>query len=277
VPSNGFHGEGHKGAAGRFGSGKVSGDAALFIGRNFILVLAISIVFFYLPVLLFDLQAAREASQPIYSPAAGGVAVWLTKTVTAIAPRLLVIAPIFFGQAVLSKAAAGQFTGNRPSLGGCLLAALRRFLPLFGLGAVMFLVTNLGQQALFAMAPYLPSYGNGIILVLLQVPVFAFGFSIILVVPVIMQEGRGLIVSMSRARALSRGCRWPIFGMISVVTAATCLGFWATSGVVAPGEAMPVYAALVWLLASTLLTAAYVELCRIKDGPGAAELSEIFS
>ena len=76
---------------------------------------------------------------------------------------------------------------------------------------------------------------------------------------------------------MTREASLPIFGMVLVVVAMLVLVLLTTSHVLTPVEAFPVLSMITWMLISTLLTATYVELRRIEDGPGADELVDVFS
>lgn len=251
----GPHHEGEAGTVTTFRLGKVVANAAAFIRRNFGLVLLVGALFFYLPVLLSELSALGDSTEIGY----------------------LLIVPIFFGQAVLSRAALGYFKGDRPSLGDCILAALRRFPSVLAIGIVVYLAMSLARRIVVMTALKLPPYGDGILLVPLFAFFLALGLCLAIVVPVLMQEKLGLFASLSHSRVLTKGHRWRIFGIIFIIVLGLVLATRASSDVLTPVEAFPVLSLIVWTLISTVLTAACVELRRVKDGPGAEELAKIFS
>ncbi len=257
----------------RFHPGKAVAKAASFIGQNLALSLVVGGLCFYLPVFLLELL--REATEVVATDP--GLPAVLITAIVASLTRLLVIAPIFFGMALLSKAAAGFFYGDRPSIGACARAALRRLSSVLGVGIVIVLGLFLARQAVLGIILKIPPPGVEIVSVLLFMPFLVIGLATAIAIPVAMQEELGTLASIWRARALTREASLPIFGMVLVVVAMLVLVLLTTSHVLTPVEAFPVLSMITWMLISTLLTATYVELRRIEDGPGADELVDVFS
>lgn len=280
-------------AAGRFRLGRVIGDTFSFLSGNLASTLVVATLFFGLPSVLSSLLtfAYRERAASLVG---GGdveplsVAVYVGFLLLA---GLLAALPGFLGHAVLSRAVMAGGNGRRPSIGSSMAAAFRRAGGVLAIGFTIYLVWFFAQQAMIGAELLFPYFGGGAALVLLVVPSIVWVLTAVAAIPVAMREGLGAMASMARSRALTKGYRWPIFGLflIALVLAlalrvALFLGFSLVVLKIAPvsipvvdATANAAVTAIIWTLVSIAATLTYVELRRAKEGGGVAELAEIFS
>jgi len=99
------------------------------------------------------------------------------------------------GTAVILLAAFQRLLGEPVRIGEAVQRVLARFLPLIGLGILVALGLTLGY-------------------VLLIVPGIILQVMWSVAVPVCIVEALGPLASMSRSSELTRGYRWPIFGIV---------------------------------------------------------------
>lgn len=272
--------------------GKVISNTVAFIGRNLILSLAVGVAFFVLPLVLVDLWTFWYWPKLAYLADAYGNSPWaiVLNMGSALVSGFLGVALNLLGLAMLSKATIDNINGNRASIGGCIRTALRHFLPIVGIGLVIYLVYFVARFAMLAASLIIP-YGGPIAFVILIAPCVMWGLGISIAVPAAVQESLGIDASMSRSRALTRGYRWPIFGLVSIVfglVVALRLGLFFGTGfapvaIASSSDAITgaipraVVSAIVWLVASVGVAVTYVELRRVKEGTSVEDLAEIFS
>ncbi|TIU86959.1 MAG: hypothetical protein E5W03_08215 [Mesorhizobium sp.] len=135
-----------------------------------------------------------------------------------------------------------------------------------------------------------PPFGGGVAFLLTVVPCILWVLGSLAAVPVTMREGLGVTVSIRRSRALTKGYRWPIFGLFLVLfllILALRLGLFLgfdlalTTApafvVIINATANGAVTAIAWLLASVIATTTYIALRRAKEGGGVDELVDVFS
>ncbi|WP_258051906.1 hypothetical protein [Mesorhizobium sp. INR15] len=167
-------------------------------------------------------------------------------------------------QSALVRATIEDMNGKQPSFGDCLQIAVRYLLPTLGVGLLVALGAGLGALLLF-------------------VPGVMLWLGWCVAVPVLIQERLGVFGSMSRSRVLTKGNRWPLFGLfvvlfLAVMAIQMVLG---TVTLLLGGIVGAVGAALVSTASSMLLSiataATYVELRQVREGTSVEELAEIFA
>ena len=280
------------GAAGIFRLGGVVGDTLSFIGRNPGLALAVAVCFFVLPSLLSALLAFAYRERAAFL--VGGsrvepfsVAVYVAFLLVA---GLLGALPSFLGHAVLSKAVLEDAIGHSPSIARCFQSALHRLVPVLGVGLTIYLLWFCAQQTVVAARSHFPAFGGGIAFLLTVEPCIVWVLGSLAAVPVAMREGLGATASIRRSRALTKGHRWPIFGLflaVFVLVLALRMGFVLgfdfalmaapLSIVVVNATANGAITGIAWLLASVITTTTYIALRRVKEGGGVDELVDVFS
>lgn len=236
-----------------FRIGKVLGDTFSTLGRNFGLYFGLSLVFSGLPSFLFQLAGGSWLGMS-----------WLLLIVS----YLVYTALMSLLQAALTRAAIQDLNGQQPTFRDALDRGLRLALPVVGLSIVAWLGIGVGCLALIAPGIYL-----------------MVGWWI--AVPVLVQERRGIIESMTRSSDLTDGNRWRMFALL-LVTVVTVwilqMALWYLSIVMTPLLGL-VLADAVEAFFSSILSAfvsiaaavSYVELRYVKEGTDISELAEIFS
>ena len=175
-------------------------------------------------------------------------------------------------QGMVVKVTVAGFNGKAMSIGAAFEAGIKLFLPLLGLGIVIGLGTMLGM-------------------ILLIVPGIILAVMWSVATGAVVVEGRGVMESLQRSRDLTRGHRWPIFGLAVILFVASMIigvlagGIGAASG----GGFMTGSPNLIVNMATTSLSnilsavlgaagaaALYYELRSVKEGVGPEQLASVF-
>lgn len=250
---------------GGFSIGRVGSRTFEVLGRNFVnfFVLAVLAV---LPQILFSASIARTYGPTGLAAAVVTKGYWLSF----LGATLLSLVMSFVLQAALTYGTIMDLNGRRVSLGEALLAGLKVFLPvalisiLFGLGFVVGFV-------------------------LFIVPGLMLLTAWLVVVPVRVAEGTDIVDSFSRSAELTKGHRWPIFGImviyligvtvLELVTAPIIalsiggqLGGWPILSIVLQAIEGGVTA----VISATGVACIYYELRSVKEGMGPEQLAAVF-
>ena len=200
------------------------------------------------------------------------------------APNLGVGAPLFglgvftlmigsvLLQAATIRVAVATLNGDKPSAFRELSRSYGVILPIIGLAIVM-------------------SFGIGLGMLLLFVPGIILAVMWIVATPVYVMERPGVFGALGRSRNLTRGHRWPIFGLSVVyfvayfVVSAVLGGIFVALAMIA-GDlngmsitstiANALLGAVSGVVTSAGISAIYYELRMIKEGVGAAQLAAVF-
>ena len=179
-------------------------------------------------------------------------------------------------QGALVRATIASSRGDRATFGECLSTALRRLLPLLGLGIVSGLAV--GFAAILLIVP-------GIILAVMWY----------VAAPVVIAEREGVFAALGRSADLTKGERWNVFVVLLILFALlvglVILG--AIGGAIAGatgilsgggnamsllvGGATVVSGTISATIAGALPTAVYIELRGLKEGPEAQGLDAVFA
>lgn len=175
-------------------------------------------------------------------------------------------------QGMVVKVTVAGFNGKAMGIGDAFSAGIKLFLPLLGVGILVGLGTMLG--ALLFLVPGL------ILAVMWSVATAA-----------VVVENRGVMESLQRSRELTKGHRWPIFGLavilflVSMIIGVVAGGVGAATGgdfftgSVNLGVNM-VTTALSNVLSSVIgaagVAALYYELRSVKEGVGPEQLASVF-
>lgn len=167
------------------------------------------------------------------------------------------------GMAVILFAAFQQLRGRSVRIGEALQRALARFFPLVGLGILMSLGIMLG-------------------LILLLVPGVIWSVMWTVAVPVCVVEALGPTESMSRSSQLTKGYRWPIFGIalllgfVNLVTT-VLVGFaLASFGVVVQAVGTVIWTAVWTAYWNCTLIMIYHDLRVAKEGIDTRQIAAVF-
>ena len=185
---------------------------------------------------------------------------------------LVSIVGAFLLQAGVIHGSIDDMNGRKTSLGDCLATATRHFWPVVGISILVSLGTGLG-------------------LILLVVPGLILTVMWLVSVPVQVVERRGVTGSMERSSALTKGSRWPVFGLVAIFVVFS----WIVSGIAAglaaafSGGFMEGMSSLVMQAVLTPLinvvsavigaagtAATYYELRSIKEGIVPSSLASVF-
>ncbi|AZO08398.1 MULTISPECIES: glycerophosphoryl diester phosphodiesterase membrane domain-containing protein [unclassified Mesorhizobium] len=243
----------------RFRIGRVFHDSFAVIGRNPVLCVGLGVAFYALPrfaawLWYVNSGAARLPAQELFSQHAILVVLGV--------PVYFVVTAIL--QASLMRATIVDLRGEKPIFSDCFGIALALLFPILGLSLLATLGIMVG-------------------LVLLIVPGILLVLRWAVAMPVLIQEGCGILDSMARSRDLTKGSRWRLLGLWLILTVASALASLVVNRFAIPlnvtfgllAEATVRTAVLV--LSSVASAVSYVELRRVKEGASVDELAQIFS
>jgi hypothetical protein len=178
-----------------------------------------------------------------------------------------------FLQVVLTRSTILHLSGRAPDMAGSAMLALRLLLPIIGLIICVSVLLMIG-------------------FICLIFPAVMIWCALIVAVPALVEERRGVFASIARSRELTRGSRWRIFLLVvltwifsmivSAITGAIAgASMTMTANPVMPdpllaGAANGIGSALTGLVATAVIAALYVELREVKEGTGADTLAGVF-
>ena len=195
---------------------------------------------------------------------------------TAIGVGIVWLGLYLAAQALLFRVTAAQLDGRPESFGAYAGAAARALLPLIGLAVLLTLAVWFGFLLLFV---------PGVMLAII--------WSV--AAPALVIERTGVFAAMSRSRALTRGARWRIFGLVvliyaiyfvaSSVLSLAFVGLNSLTGGPAARATPSVVSAILSVVLQTAFVALwtaiqgalYIELRDWKDGPVGNRLTDIFA
>lgn len=256
----------------RFEIGRVISETFRVIGRNFVPFILLALLLGGLPNLLVSLgQAWFVGDHPTLTPQVviGSGTGFL----------IMIIAAVVL-QAAIVHATVADLNGRRVILGESLKVGLRNCLPLIGLAILMTLGLALG-------------------FVLLIVPGVILAVMWSVAVPAKVVEKVGVITALQRSRDLTRGRRWPIFGLFVIYVVAIWIAEIALMAALMPfilAKGLPtpdavtglssmnivtmIGSALVATLSTLVSTAGgaalYSELRGTREGVGPEALASVF-
>ncbi len=249
------------GATSRFEIGRVASRTFGVIGRNLS-------VFGLLALLLAGIPegAARYLNAAVIK--ANG---WEAALVS-LAASLLSFAGVCLLQASLIHGAVADLNGRKASFGDCLATGAKFVWPVIGLSILTGVICGIG-------------------FILFIVPGVMMATAWCVNIPVVVTERSGVFAAFGRSADLTRGYRWPIFGLmlIFVVTVwiTDALGAVLSGGLDFHHLAKNAFDAPTWavltglqvvqsLIAAAGVAAIYYELRAIKEGIGPATLAAVF-
>lgn len=257
----------------RFEIGRVISGTFGVIGRNFVPFALLALLLGGLPNLLMGLFQLRFAAG-----AATFKFGWIGGSILG---ALAMLAAAFVLQAAIVHATVADLNGRRVVLGDSLRAGLSHCLPLIGLA----ILTGLGLAVGF---------------MLLIVPGLMLMVAWSAAVPAKVVEKIGILEAFTRSRDLTRGQRWPIFGLFVLYAIAAAIlnaliqaafapfalggGLSAGRSVTSGAEALnliqlvadPLVATITTLVSTAGLAALYSELRGAREGGGPEALASVF-
>ena len=188
-----------------FSIGRVVNTIFAVIGRNLVpfLLLAMAAT---APAAVFGVITGGDAEATATNAGSG---FWITFVIS-------MFLGVFFGfllQAVLTYSTLLDLNGERPSIGKAVNIALKAVVPLFVLGIIY-------------------SLGVGLAMILLIIPGLILLTAWAVCVPAFISENTGITGALKRSAELTKGYRWPIFGL------ALIYGVIVTAGSMAQGVAL---------------------------------------
>jgi hypothetical protein len=250
--------------------GRVFGDTAGVIRRQAVPLLGVTFVLSYLPNLANTLISTSVLKLAKPSPAAPFAAFAAYSHPLYSVAAVLIVALGLLAVACQLGIAIGDLEGRSPALPDVLRAALRKILPLLGAGFL---------AALGVMFGFL----------LLVVPSVILGLMWAVALPVIAAETSNPVKALGRSRALTRGNRWRILGLLLllwlVIIVVELILMGSTRGFGAMAQATPGFLPLAFLsLFSVVLSlvvnvgsaALFIQLRELKGG-GGESVAQVFA
>lgn len=177
---------------------------------------------------------------------------------------VLMVSLQYFLTAVIVYGALRYLGGDRAGILACLMHGLRRIVPIVGIAVITTVLVSIGM-------------------ILLVVPGIIIALMICLAIPVLMVENPGIVGSLQRSRALTKGYRWHLFGIFLlafVITVLVNVLVPIPFGLVLPDAAATVLAVLLQLFTTvflaTVLAVSYHDLRVAKEGVSTAQLAAVF-
>ncbi len=239
-----------------FDMGRVLSRAFGAIGRNAALFLGLAAILSGIPQLIaglwrLGLSGPEFAGPIVIAAVGGGLLAWVGSAVL---------------QVAITRATISDLVGERPSFAGCLKAGFAMLLPMIGLTILLGLGIGLGFMLLF-------------------VPGVMLYIAWSVAVPAYVQERIGVVESFGRSRALTKGSRWKIFGLL-LVCWIVILILQAPTGLLTAAAQTPTSLSILITTAVSIVTtmvlctiqaAIYVELRDVKEGAAPSDLETIFA
>ena len=239
--------------------GRVIQQLFQVLGRNFVTFLLLAVILAGVPALLVGLLQMNSLGR-------GQLFAWqsLIGGVVAGLAGLILQGTIIYGT-------VSDLNGRPASLADCLSVGLRSFLPLLGIGILLYTAVFFGS-------------------LLLLVPGIMMGLAWCVAVPAYVVEQTGVLGAFGRSAELTRGNRWRIFGLVVIylvvlVILELVLGVFGSVASISAGGGLSLMqvavarpllgigAALIGTVGAAVL---YVDLRQIKDGVGPEGLAAIF-
>jgi hypothetical protein len=246
---------------GEFNIGRVVSRTFETVGRNSVTFLVLALIATLPSIFVSYLASAQTLNSATpFSGSSLGIT---------FASSILGIVLSFLLQAAITYATVMDLNGRRASFGEALSTGLRSIGPLFVIGIVY-------------------SIGVGLSLLLLLFPGFMLLTAWAVVVPSRVIENTPIMESFSRSSALTKGHRWPIFGIYVVFylavgaieyAARPFFGLTMTSNLaLSPGYfvVLAIVGTLTAVIAATGTACIYYELRSAKEGIGPEHLAAVF-
>jgi len=245
----------------RFDMGRVVNRTFGVIGRNFAVFALLSLIVAGIPAALVNYFTEARAAGVTYDARLG----------SGIAGLISFLASCVL-QASLIHGTVSDLNGRRAVFGDCLATGMRFLLPVVGVS----ILTGLGV-------------GAGLLLLIVPGVIMALAWCVN--IPVVVVERTGITSTFARSANLTRGCRWPILGLvvayglvawvIDVVGVVAARGF-GVAGLTAvgfnPAEWIVLTAVQVAqaLVGAAGIASIYYELRSNREGVSAQQLASVF-
>ncbi|VWX60422.1 DUF7544 domain-containing protein [Sphingorhabdus sp. 109] len=242
-------------------TGKI--DISRVLNNTFGVIMRHPLIYLGLSFLIIGIpNALLQTAQGSFTTGADGFAVASSYSAQGVGFIVLMLLSILL-QATLIVATLNDLGGKPLSLADCFAKALKKLLPLIGLGIVVALGVGLGMMLLVV---------PGVILYLMW----------IVATPVMMAEDRGVIDSLKRSAELTSGSKGMIFVLLIIFfVLAVVFGLF----VAFIGSLSTILLAIITLVSNTVtgaiqgagVASIYVDLRTAKEGTDTSTLAEIFA
>ncbi|HWE44481.1 MAG TPA: hypothetical protein VG407_00520 [Caulobacteraceae bacterium] len=254
--------------AGAFDIGRVIQRTFGVIGRNFVPFLLLALLFKAIPAAAVGYWTLKVQTSTLAGNNPFGMFDG-PHVLVSIVSGLIGVITVFVLQAALLRGTIADLNGKRASFGDMLATGIRSFLPLLGLGIIMGLALMAG-------------------FILLIVPGIMMLVAWCAAAPSIVAEKKGVFESFTRSANLTRGHRWPIFGLFVIyMIVAWVIGAAGSALMLANRNDVQMMMAVTLgiqvvvgtlsaMIGSAGSAALYYELRTIKEGVGADTLASVF-
>lgn len=252
-----------------FRIGRVFGDTFSVLGRNLGLCFGLAVIFSGIPSFLYQLWSQGQVEATL-TAAEGGVPPQFDpgSIGTGLGAFLIYMVLASILQSALVRATIEDLNGKQPTFSDSISRAIAVLLPIIGLSILVYLGLMIGFMLLVIPGIYLMLRWS-------------------VAIPVLVQERRGVLDSMSRSATLTKGNRWRILGLIVIfyvalivlqlaVTLVVGVAATLTGGLIG-AVLFALVSALSTILISIAVAVTYVELRYVKEGADVKELAEIFA
>jgi hypothetical protein len=255
--------------SGTFDIGRVIQRTFGVIGRNFVPFLLLTLLFKTVPAVVIGFWSVTEQKAALANNDAFGTAFSAQNILIGVVSAIVGVLSLFVLQAALLRGTLADLNGRRASLGDMLSTGLRFFFPLLGLGILMGVAVGFG-------------------FLLFIVPGLMMAVAWCAAAPAVVAEKVGVFESFTRSANLTRGHRWPIFGLFviyAVVSGAiSTVGNAFMAGNLNNFATMMTISVIIQAVVGTLgaligsagSAALYFELRTVKEGVGADTLASVF-
>jgi len=237
------------------------------VGRVF--TRSFEVLFRHFP--LFFLLAAVPGLPNLYVAIAFGrasaralAAAWPTLALQYLVPFVLVILLQPIIEAIVLYGTFQDMRGRPFGIGESVVKGLARFLPIIGLILCQSLIYMFGA-------------------LLLLIPLFIFITMYYVALPVCVLEQAGPITSLKRSAQLTRGYRWPLFGIMCLIGLLSWFGVGVVTGMLAISGGLLaanigtfVWSSLVRALTAIMTAVVYHDLRVAKEGIDTDRIAAVF-
>lgn len=244
-----------------FQMGRVVTRTFAVVGRNLATFLAVAAILL-LPNIVMDFITGTPSAM---------TAIRMSGALLGITAFLVTIISTYLLHAALVQATITDLNGEKPNLGNALSTAFGVAVPVIAITLVTWFGVVLGM-------------------ILLVVPGLMLLCAWCVAVPVRVVEGTSIGESFGRSRALTKGYRWPIFGLLLIYMIISMLigfGILLVSGVAIAQASQvhnnAVYIVLTWLIQVVMavisavgMSAIYYELRTVKEGVSPQQMASAF-
>jgi len=247
--------------AGRFSVGGVLGTGFEILSKNAVSFGMIALVV-TLPSFIYQLINGGSPVTTNTTAAEGGF--YVERSILGGDALLAVLIELILRQIAVGAISYGVFQemrGQRVALADCLRHAVALIFPVVGVAIVSGIAKLLG-------------------LILLIVPGLIVAVMLWVAVPVAVVERPGIMRSLSRSAALTKGNRWPVFGVTLLIGVGTLVASFLVNqifGTATPGAfAAWIVAAATSAFAASVTAVGYTTLRHAKEGISIEEIARVF-